>query len=169
MRTRARALGHPIHPMLVVFPLGLFTTAVIFDLVFLLGDNETFSQVGFWNITAGVIGAILAALAGVVDWTGIPARTRAKSVGLLHGGLNSAALVLFVIAWIVRLDRSGHAPPVAVFVLQVVALVVASGAAWFGGELVGRLGVGVDEDAGVDAPSSLSAGGSRFGRPRART
>src|SRR5678816_2449478 len=107
MRTRARALGHSIHPMLVVFPLGLLTTAVVFDAIHLATGNDTFSQDGFWNIPAGAAGAVLAAVFGVADWTAIPGGTRARTVGLRHGALNGIALVLFLIAWLVRLDRPG--------------------------------------------------------------
>ena len=158
MRTRARALGHSIHPMLVVFPLGLLTTAFIFDAIHLGTGNDTFSQVGFWNITAGAIGAALAAVFGVVDWGAIPGGTRAKAVGLRHGALNGVALVLFVIAWLVRLDRPGHTLGAGLFVLELVAVAIAGVAAWFGGELVERHGVGVDAQAELDAPSSLTTG-----------
>jgi Predicted membrane protein (DUF2231) len=87
MQSRVRALGHPVHPMLIVFPLGLFATAVVFDVVHLLTDNETFGQAGYRNIAAGMIGAVVAALTGLLDWTAIPAGTRAKRIGLLHGAL----------------------------------------------------------------------------------
>jgi uncharacterized membrane protein len=162
MRTRARALGHSIHPMLVVFPLGLLIAALVFDAVHLGTANDIFSQVGFWNITAGLVGAVLAALAGFIDWLGIPARTRARSAGLLHGCLNVAAVVLFLIAWLVRLDRVGHRPGAGLFLLELVAIGLAGVAAWFGGELVERMGIGVDENARPDAPSSL--GGRRLSR-----
>jgi len=155
MRTRARALGHSIHPMLVVFPLGLLTAAVVFDAVHLATGNETFSQVGFWNIVAGVIGAALAAVTGLIDWFGIPNRTRARSTGLLHGCLNAAVTVLFLIALLVRADRPAHTAGAGLFVVELLALVVGVGAAWLGGELVERLGIGVDENAHPDAPSSL--------------
>jgi len=141
--------------MLVVFPLGLFTTAVVFDLVYAVTGNETFSQVAFWNIAAGAIGALLAALAGLLDWTAIPQNTRAKAIGLIHGGLNSVILVLFVLTWLIRLDRTGHAPGGSGAVLEIVAIALALPAAWLGGELVDRLGIGVDEQAHPDAPSSL--------------
>src|SRR5256885_2329086 len=96
---RIRILGHAAHPMLVVFPLGLFITAVVFDAIGLGTGNAVYGQVGFWDISAGLIGAVLAALTGLTDWTGVPAGTRAKRVGLRHGLLNTAAVVLFVIAW----------------------------------------------------------------------
>jgi uncharacterized membrane protein len=156
MRTRVRAFGHPVHQMLVVFPIGLLVTGTIFDLVHLATDNDTFSQVGFWCITAGLVGGVLAALTGLADWTAIPAGTRAKSVGLRHAALNGIVTVAFLISWIVRLDRPAHAPNVALVVLELAAVAVASVSAWLGGELVDRLGIGVYEDAHPDAPSSLA-------------
>lgn len=165
MHTRARALGHAIHPMLIVFPLGLFTAAVVFDAVHLGTDNDTFSQVGFWNITAGLVGAVLAALTGLTDWTSIPRGTRARSTGLLHGGLNALVTVLFLISWLVRLDTDAHRPGAGLFILELLGLGVALAAAWLGGELVERLSIGVAADAHPDAPSSLGVGR----RVRART
>src|SRR5215204_6377611 len=105
MKSRVRAFGHPVHPMLVMFPIALFVTGFVFDAIQFFSDNGTFSQVGFWCITAGLIGAVLAAATGVTDWTKIPQATRAKSVGLRHGLLNSVVLVAFLISWIIRIDR----------------------------------------------------------------
>ncbi|GAB7039307.1 DUF2231 domain-containing protein [Catenuloplanes niger JCM 9533] len=144
-----------MHQMVIVFPLGLLVTGAIFDLVRLVTGNEIFGQVGFWNITAGLVGAIVAAVTGWLDWTSIPAGTRAKRIGLLHGTLNGLVLVLFGIAWLLRLDGT-HQPGALPFTLEVLALVAGSIAAWFGGELVDRLGIGVHEDAHPDAASSLS-------------
>jgi uncharacterized membrane protein len=142
--------------MLIVFPLGLFVTGTIFDLIRIISDNPTFGQVGYWNIAAGLIGAVLAAITGLLDWTAIPAGTRAKRIGLLHGGGNTAVLLLFLISWLVRMDNTDHVAGAGPFVAQIVALAIGGVAAWLGGELVDRLGVGVDEDAHVDASSSLA-------------
>jgi uncharacterized membrane protein len=141
--------------MLVVFPLGLLTTAVVFDAIQVATGNGTFGQVGFWNITAGAIGAVLAAATGLVDWSGIPRDTRAKRIGLIHAGLNSLALVLFVVSWLIRLDRTDHAANAGLLILEIAAIGVASVSAWLGGELVDRLGIGVTPGAHPDAPSSL--------------
>jgi uncharacterized membrane protein len=162
MKTRVRALGHPVHPMLIVFPLGLFVTAVVFDLVQLISDDNTFGQVGYWNIAAGLIGAVFAAVTGLVDWTAIPAGTRAKRVGRLHAGGNTVVLLLFLISWLVRMNNTDHVAGGGVFTLEVIALLVSGVAAWLGGELVDRLGIGVDDNANPDAPSSL-AGSARRG------
>lgn len=156
MRARVRAAGHAVHPMLIVFPLGLFITGFVFDVVQLLTGNVTFGQVGFWTITGGLIGAVLAALCGVIDWLGVPTGTRARGVGLWHGLLNVVTVVLFLISWFIRLDRPDHAVSGGLIVLEVLAVGVLTAAAWLGGELVERHGIGVDADAHPDAPSSLS-------------
>jgi|SRR5437763_14778508 len=154
----ARVLGHPVHPMLVVFPLGLLFTATVFDAIDLFGGSSTFGLVGYWDIAAGLIGAVLAAVFGFVDWLGIPGGTRAKRVGRLHAGGNLVVVVLFFVSWLVRTGGASHVVTTPLFVLQVVALVLSGGTAWLGGELVDRLGIGVDRDANPDAPSSLSRG-----------
>jgi uncharacterized membrane protein len=151
-----RVLGHPVHQMLVVFPLGLLATAVVFDAIHVFGGSATFGQVGYWNITAGLVGGVLAAVFGLVDWLTIPSGTRAKRVGLLHGVGNAVVVVAFFVSWLVRTGGASHVPTVPLFVLEVVAALVASGTAWLGGELVDRLGIGVDRGANPDAPSSLS-------------
>jgi|SRR4051812_36344867 uncharacterized membrane protein len=86
MESRAKLLGHPIHPMLIVLPLGLFIAAVVFDALYLWRGAQTFAAVAYWNIAGGVIGGLLAAVFGLVDWLAIPSGTRAKRIGLLHGG-----------------------------------------------------------------------------------
>jgi uncharacterized membrane protein len=142
--------------MLVVFPLGLLVTGAVFDLIHLISDNGTFAEVGFWMISAGIVGAVPAAATGFADWTGIPSGTRAKRVGLLHGSLNAVVLVLFAIAWLIRVGNTNHAPGAAAFTFEAVAVAIGGAAAWFGSELVDRLGVGVHDGAHADAPSSFA-------------
>lgn len=141
--------------MLIVFPLGLFVTATIFDLIRLISGNGTFGQVGYWDIVAGLIGAVLAAATGLADWTAIPAGTRAKRIGLLHGSANAVVVVLFLISWLVRMNNVDHVAGAGPFILQVIAIAVGGVAGWMGGELVDRLGIGVDDGANPDASSSL--------------
>lgn len=155
MESKVKAFGHPIHPMLIVFPLGLLATSLIFDIIHWITGNGFFSVVAFWMITAGVIGALLAAIFGLIDWLVIPAGTRAKQIGLWHGGGNVVIVVLFIVSWLIRLNAQSN-PNVFAYILSVVGVVLALFTAWLGGELVDRLGVGVDEGANLDAPSSLS-------------
>jgi len=156
MESRAKLLGHPIHPMLIVLPLGLFIAAVVFDALYLWRESPTFATVAYWNIAAGLVGGLLAAVFGLIDWFAIPAGTRAKRIGLLHGGSNVVVVVMFALVWLMRGDRPDTAPTTNLFLLEVVALALGSVAGWLGGELVDRLGVGVDDGAHLDAPSSLS-------------
>ncbi len=163
MESKAKIFGHPIHPMLVVLPLGLFIAAVVFDASDLWRGSTTLASAAYWNIAAGVVGGLLAAVFGLIDWLAIPAGTRAKRIGLLHGGTNVIVVAGFAAVWWVR----SAAPEVGVtttqFAIEVVALALGAVAGWLGGELVDRLGVGVDDGANLNAPSSLS------GRPaRAR-
>ncbi len=155
MESKAKVLGHPIHPMLIVFPLGLLATSFFFDLIRAAGGGPSFSRASFYMIAAGIIGGLVAAVFGLVDWLAIPNGSRAKRVGALHGILNVVVVGIFIISWGIRYaDPDEQMTPAVVLSAIAVALALVSG--WLGGELVDRLGVGVDEGAHVDAPSSLS-------------
>lgn len=156
MESRAKLLGHPVHPMLIVLPLGLFISAVIFDAVYLWRGSPTFATVAYWNIAGGIIGGLLAAVFGLIDWLAIPSGTRAKQIGLLHGVSNVVVVGAFALVCWMRSDVTDVAPTTGVFLIEVGALLLGSVAGWLGGELVDRLGVGVDDGAHLDAPSSLS-------------
>jgi uncharacterized membrane protein len=161
MRAKARLLGHPIHPMLIVFPLGLLTVAAIFDIIYLLTDNGHWADLSFWMIASGVIGGLIAAVFGVIDWFSIPEGTRAKYIGLIHGLSNVVVVILFVVSWFMRRPHPAT-PDMTAMILGWIGIVIALFASWLGGELVYRLNVGVDRGANLDAPNSLS------GRPADR-
>jgi uncharacterized membrane protein len=155
MQSRAKLFGHPIHQMLIVFPLGLLATSFIFDIVYLATDSARFADISFWMIAAGLIGGAVAAVFGLIDWLAIPKRTRAKRIGALHGGGNAIVVVLFVISWLMRYDAP-TVPSAGAIVLSGLAVALAMVTGWLGGELVDRLAVGVDDGAHLDSPSSLS-------------
>src|SRR4051794_12955017 len=154
MESKARFLGHSIHPILIVFPLGLLSTAVIFDVIHMIWGDPMFAAVSYWMIVAGIIGGALAAVFGWIDWSGIPSGTRASSVGLMHGMTNAIVLVLFIVSWYLRSDRPEN-PSTAASALSIIGFVLALFGGWLGGELVERLGIAVHEGANPDAPSSL--------------
>lgn len=156
MQGKARLLGHSVHQMLVVFPLGLLATAVVFDLIHIGTGRPLMAVVCFWMMAAGLVGGLLAAPFGWIDWTSIPKGTRAKSVGLTHGLGNVLVLLLFVVSWLLR-RPAPEAPAMLAHALSFLGAGLALFTAWLGGELVARLGVGVYDDAGPDAPSSLHA------------
>jgi uncharacterized membrane protein len=170
VESKAKFAGHPIHPMLVVFPLGLLATAVVFDVIFLISENSQWALVSYYMIGAGVVGGLAAALFGWLDWIAIPSGTRAKRIGLWHGVLNVTVLVLFALSWFLRRDNPGL-PPTGAVVAALAGAAITVVAAWLGGELVNRLGVGVYEGAHLDSPSSLSElpAGANLGRARPRT
>jgi uncharacterized membrane protein len=156
MESKAKFLGHPVHQMLVVFPLGLLATVPVFDLVGLIRGNSLWFQLSFWMIAVGLLGGLAAALFGLIDWLAIPTGTRAKFIGLWHGIVNSAVILLFGLSWILRRPSPEHPVP-ASLILSFTAVAFSFVGAWLGGELVDRLGVGVDDGAHLNAPSSLSA------------
>lgn len=154
MESRAKLLGHPIHQMLVVFPLGLLATATIFDVIYLVSGGPGWLTASYYMIVAGVVGGLVAAIFGLIDYLAIPARTRAKRIGTLHGLGNVVVVGLYAASWLLR--DGGGATPAAALLLSIAGAGLATVTGWLGGELVDRLGVGVDEGAHVDAPSSLT-------------
>jgi uncharacterized membrane protein len=155
MESKAKLLGHPIHPMLIVFPLGLLATAVAFDIVGLSAGDTSWFGISFWMIAAGIIGGLLAAVFGLIDWWAIPSGTRAKAIGLWHGLGNVVVVMLLIISWLLRRPAPAQ-PSTGALALSFIAVVLALGTGWLGGELVDRLGVGIDQGAHLNAPSSLS-------------
>ena len=155
MESRAKLLGHPIHQMLIVFPLGLLAMAVIFDIIAIWSSQSQFSQAAYWMVLAGIVTGLLAAPFGTIDWLAIPSGTRAKRIGAAHGIGNVIVVLLFAGSWWLR--RADPAVPgTAALVLSFAGALLALVTGWLGGELVDRLSVGVDDHAHVDAPSSLS-------------
>jgi uncharacterized membrane protein len=155
MESKAKLFGHAIHPMLIVFPLGLLATSLILDIVHLAGGGGRWAQAAFYDMGIGIIGGLLAAIFGLIDWLAIPNGTRAKSIGARHGLGNLIVVVLFVVNWALR---KGHPqdPGAVPIVLSFIGIGLALITAWLGGELVDRLRVGVDDGAHLNAPSSLS-------------
>ena len=158
MESRFKLLGHPVHPILVVFPVGLFSATVIFDLGYLITGNADLAIAAFWAAGLGILGGLGAALFGLYDWLGLPRGTRARRIGLWHGSLNVVVVLLFILSWLSRTGDATYQPNLLPFLFALVGVGIALLTAWLGGELVYRLRVAVDEGAHLDAPSSLSEG-----------
>ena len=155
MESKAKLFGHAIHPILIVYPLGLLSAAVIFDVIYLATGNTTWSTVSFWMIAAGIVGGLLAAVFGLIDYLNIPSGTRASRIGLLHGLTNVGVVILFIASWLLRRDTP-DVPPTVALALSFIGVAAALLGGWLGGELVERLGVGVTPNANLNAPSSLT-------------
>lgn len=154
MESRVKLFGHPLHQMLVVFPLGLLGTSVVFDLMHVIGDYASGSSIAYRLIAAGLVAGLIAAPWGTIDWLGLPANTRAKRVGAWHGLGNVLVLLLFALSFWWRRGQDVD-PPALAYVLSFAGAGVSLLTAWLGGELVDRLGVGVSPNAHLDARSSL--------------
>lgn len=145
--TSARVGKHPIHPMLVVLPLGLWVTALVFDILYAATGRPSMRIAAFWNVGAGVIGALLAAIPGFVDWLSLTGR--AARIGTYHMLINLGAVALFAVNWFVRTRVAGDSPwPLVLSIVGVIGVAVSG---WIGGELVYVHRVGVEEDADVRA------------------
>ena len=156
MESRVKLFGHPVHPMLVVFPLGLLATAVIFDILYLIFNNSRLPTASYYMIVAGVLGGLLAAIFGFVDWLALPNGSRAKNIGVLHGLGNVLIVGLFATSWFLRSNNVDFVPDSLALTLSFAGVALALITGWIGGELVYRLGVGVDPGANVNAPNSIT-------------
>ena len=134
MDSRLNIAGQAVQPILILFPLGLFVIAVIFDVADLLGGPAILGALAFWNIVAGLVGGVLAALAGAIDLVFVR-RTEAKRIGLLRTLLNMAVLILFAVILMVRIGEPDRGAGIGLFLIELLALGVAGFGAWFGGEL----------------------------------
>jgi len=154
MEAKANIRGHAIHPILVVFPLGLLATSLVFDIIGKATDNGEWLLVSYYMIGAGILGGLLAAVFGLIDWLAIPRGTRASSVGLAHGLGMVGAVVFFAGSWFLRRDNPAVPEDLAIG-LSAVGFLIALVSGWLGGELVERMGVSVMPGANLDAPLSL--------------
>lgn len=152
MESHAKFAGHPIHQMMVAFPLGAFGMAVSSDVLRGGRRQPKFEYAAARAIDFGLITAAVAAPFGLVDWLAIPSGTRAKRIGLWHALGNTALLGLFISS---RLLRARHDVKRAQWVAGA-GMLMGGVTAWLGGELINRHGVGVSDSIGLNEPSSLA-------------
>lgn len=150
-RSTARIAGHPIHPMLIPFPIVFFVSAFVTDLVFLSKGDEAWAQASYWLLLAGLVTAALAALAGLADFAG-ERRIRAIGAAWAHMIGNVIAVVLEAVNFLLRTDDPAGAVQGAGVVLSGIVVVILLVTGWLGGELVFRHGVGV-ADGHTHAPA----------------
>lgn len=139
-------LGHPLHPALTDVPIGAWLLAVVFDVMWLVSPaaQEWAARGAEIAVLVGIVGALGSAVTGLADWSDTYGAER--TVGLYHAGLNSLALILFVISAILRLGTAtgGNAVGVALDVAGAISMLVA---AYLGGDMVFGKGTGVNHTA----------------------
>lgn len=139
MESRLRIAGQSVHPVLVMFPLGLFTMAILFDAGDVLGGPAILGALAYWNIIAGLCGGVLVVLAGAIDMLLLP-DGRAKRAGTQLNLLRMGVLVLFAVILMLRMQSPDRVAGGGLLVVEVLSLVAAFVGAWYGGELVNRGG-----------------------------
>ena len=148
MTSKASVAGHPVHPMLIPFPLALWATSFVVDILFYFLRHPTLLVVAKFLIAAGCLGAIAAAIPGIIDWLAIK-NGDVKRVANWHARLNIAALVVFAISLFLRLGRYsdlvGRKLTIP-FLLSLVGVILITISGWLGGELVFRYGLGQTRD-----------------------
>ena len=144
MTSRASIGGHPVHPMLIPFPLALWVTSFVVDILFYFLRHPTLLVIAKLLIAAGCLGAIAAAIPGFIDWLAIK-NGEVKKIANWHARLNVAALVVFAISLFLRMGSYsglvGRRLTIP-FLLSLVGVILISISGWLGGELVFRHGVG---------------------------
>ena len=160
----AGSYGHPVHPILVTLPIGGWVFSLVFDFISYGSSEPRIWSVGaMWLILFGVIGAVLAAVWGVIDLRNVPKATAAFNTGRLHAALNSAALVIFLISflWRFRTQDSWDASPVGPLVLSIVGMAVVGASGFLGGKLAYHYGVRVaDESVQAEGFRATTTSGS---------
>jgi uncharacterized membrane protein len=154
--------GHPIHPMIVPFPIALWGFSLVADLVYLWRGNPVWRDyIAFYALLGGVIGAALAAVFGVIDWLSIKDR-EVKRTADWHARLNVIALLVFAASFYLRTtggQRMLGGSYTIPLVLSVVGVILITISGYLGGELVFRHGVAVNpqHNAGREAVDKARA------------
>jgi len=138
--------GHPFHPVLVTVPIGAWVSSIVLDIASMAKDNAALAEASLWLIAIGVIGALLAALFGLLDLSTIPRGTKAFTTGVTHMSLNVLAVVLFAIDYFIRVKQETHSVPTVGFILSLVALALIGASGWLGGKLAYHYGVRVADE-----------------------
>ena len=135
--------GHPSHPMLVALPIGLWIFSLISDIIFKMGwGDAVWNDVAFYTIAGGIVGALIAALPGLIDLLSIQ-NPKSKSIGIYHMVINLPAVGLYCVNFWLRMHRTpGDSLPIMLSVIGIIFITISG---WLGGELIYVRGVAVRE------------------------
>lgn len=143
MRSRAHLKTHPLHPILVAFPIAFFIGAFLFDVLALLNGRAALGQTAYYLNMAGIAGALLAAVPGIIDFVSVvPPQSSAKDRAAKHGIINVVNVLLF--GFVLYYRQREDAGASIVVGLEAVGVVLLCIAGWMGGTLVHRNQIGVD-------------------------
>ena len=139
--------GHPFHALLVTIPIGAWVASIVFDIVAAFSDDpEPFRAGASLLIAIGIVGAVLAAIVGLLDLSTLGAGTRVRKIALTHMTLNLAAVAVFAASLVFRSSTGFNGESIAGVVCSVIGLVLLGGSGFLGGEMAYRYGVRVADE-----------------------
>lgn len=141
-RSTAQIAGHPIHPMLIPFPIAFFVATFLCDLVFWRTGNGSWVTATLWLLGAGLVMAALAAIAGVIELAGEP-RIRSLRDAWLHAGANVLAVLIELYNWFIRYSTGAEAVVPTGLILSLIVVLILLFSGWKGWEMVYRHRVGI--------------------------
>lgn len=149
MRSKAKVAGHPIHPMLVPIPIGLFIGALVADVAYQTSGNVFFYDLAWWAMAGGIVGALAAAVPGLIDYLTVARHTRARPTATAHLIINLTVVAFYAVNCAMRVGHGALAGTTwgLAFALDVVAIALLSVSGWLGGEMVFRFGIGIEREA----------------------
>jgi uncharacterized membrane protein len=145
----AGSYGHPVHPLLVAVPIGAWVCSLVFDIVsYFSSEPRTWSVGAMWLILFGAIGAVAAAIFGVIDLGGLPKGSVALRTGRIHAGLNSTATGIFIgdFIWRYASRDSWESAPIGPLIMSIIGLAIVSAGGFLGGRLAYHYGVRVADE-----------------------
>lgn len=156
MKSKLDIGGHPLHPMLVVMPIGLFAWAFVSMLVYVVGGQDRmWYDIAYWTGIAGIVSAVAAALPGMVDYRAIARHTTARTIASAHMVLNIVVVAAFLAAAVLQYDGNATegGQMGAAFALQAFGAATLMVAGWLGGDLVYRHHIAVlPDEAEINQP-----------------
>ncbi|HSV52276.1 MAG TPA: DUF2231 domain-containing protein [Burkholderiaceae bacterium] len=153
MRTPANIAGHPIHPMLVTIPIGLWVFSLVLDLISLGSQTpQLWAEMAYFTMLGGILGALAAAVPGLLDFLSLP-KGAIKKTAVLHMGLNLTIVALYTAnAWLRYIGMPGDSVPIG---LSIAAIVMLLASGWLGGKMVFLSGVGVSAAGAQERPPGV--------------
>jgi uncharacterized membrane protein len=142
METPTTFKGHPLHPLLIAFPIGLWVFSLISDIIYLAGwGGPSWADTAFYNLGGGIVFALIAAVPGLIDLLSIR-DPGLRKIGIIHMTIMLITVVVFVIDFLLRLGgRFGTGP----FILSIIGIILLLIGGWFGANLVHVFGITVEE------------------------
>jgi uncharacterized membrane protein len=143
MRTPTTLRGHPLHPILVAIPIGLFVFSVIADIIYLSGlGGSHWQSIAYFDLAGGLIAALVSAVPGLIDLLAV-SEPRLRKIGLTHMCIMLLTVAIFAVDFWMR--RSRNYAYSATFIVSIIGLLVLLIGGWLGAKLVHVFGMTVEE------------------------